>query len=234
MYAKIQISGTIEIVTGLHIGASGAFSAIGSVDSPVIKDPLNGDPIIPGSSLKGKMRSLLAKQYNNRPAGSPDEDDERLIRLFGSSGSNSKIRRGRLLFSDMPLSNKKVLRERSITGQLTEVKYENTIDRLTAGANPRQIERVIRGAEFPLDLLYEISDAGQDAVQIREDFETIADGLELIQYDYLGGSGSRGYGRVKFRDITIDTIIGDLSEISDDLEETCSEYFVHFRQAEEK
>ena len=63
MLAKIEISGTLEVVTGLHIGGSSAFSAIGAVDSPVVKDTRTNQPMIPGSSLKGKMRSLLAKRY---------------------------------------------------------------------------------------------------------------------------------------------------------------------------
>ena len=66
MFAKIEINGTIEIVTGLHIGGSSAFSAIGAVDSPVIKDGRTNMPMIPGSSLKGKIRTLLAKRYNNK------------------------------------------------------------------------------------------------------------------------------------------------------------------------
>ncbi|MDR1795527.1 MAG: type III-A CRISPR-associated RAMP protein Csm3, partial [Erysipelotrichaceae bacterium] len=61
MFAKLKISGVIEIVTGLHIGGSKSFSAIGAVDSPVVRDPKTNDPIIPGSSLKGKMRTLLVR-----------------------------------------------------------------------------------------------------------------------------------------------------------------------------
>ena len=75
MFAKVMISGTIETVTGLHIGGSGAFSAIGAVDSPVVKDSRTGRPMIPGSSLKGKMRALLAKRYNEDwIAETPDDD----------------------------------------------------------------------------------------------------------------------------------------------------------------
>lgn len=85
MFAKVQITGVIELVTGMHIGASGAFSAIGAVDSPIIKDVRTGNPMIPGSSLKGKMRSLLAKRYNTTVATIPDEDAECLLSLFGLS-----------------------------------------------------------------------------------------------------------------------------------------------------
>ena len=85
MFAKVQITGTIEVVTGMHIGGSSAFSAIGAVDSPVIKDVKSGHPMIPGSSLKGKMRSLLAKRYNTTLAPTPDDDAECLTNLFGCS-----------------------------------------------------------------------------------------------------------------------------------------------------
>ena len=90
MYAKIQITGKIEVVTGMHIGGSSAFAAIGAVDSPVIKDVRTNLPMIPGSSLKGKMRTLLAKTYNGngKMPAKPDDDDERLIRLFGSAKKN--------------------------------------------------------------------------------------------------------------------------------------------------
>ena len=227
MYAKIQITGKIELVTGMHIGGSNAFSAIGAIDSPVIRDAIGGLPMIPGSSLKGKMRYLLAKQHNDTVALDPDEDSEKLIRLFGQSAKNSKIeiKRGRLLFSDMVLDNEKYLREHSISGQATEIKFENRINRANAVANPRQIERVIRGAEFPLDLIYEISDKGQDAEQILEDFSLIADGFRLLQYDYIGGSGSRGYGKIKFGDIDVCTVVGDIPE---KLEDECRTIFASF------
>ena len=144
MYGKIQITGEIEVLTGMHIGGSDAFAAIGAVDSPVIKDARTNLPIIPGSSFKGKMRTLLAKLYNEKIASKPDQDCMRLVRLFGSS---EKKMRSRLLFSDMILLNAAELRSKGVTS-LTEVKFENTINRLTAVANPRQIERVVRGSEF--------------------------------------------------------------------------------------
>lgn len=229
MYAKIQITGTIEVVTGMHIGGSEAFAPIGSVDSPVICDLVSGLPMIPGSSLKGKMRSLLARQYNSDVAKSPDEDDERLIRLFGSSAAASRVKRGRLLFSDMILSNGRELYERGVSG-LTEIKFENTISRTTAVANPRQIERVIRGAEFPLDIIYEISGDRQSEEEIAEDFQTICDGMRLLQYDYIGGSGSRGYGKIRFRDIYVCTVVG---EIPKKLEDICSDALNIFGPAAE-
>ena len=93
----------------MHIGGSGAFAAIGAVDSPIIRDARTNLPMIPGSSLKGKMRSLLAKEFNERVV-EPNEDHERITRLFGSS-KKGNIKRSRLLFSDMVLKNEEELRD---------------------------------------------------------------------------------------------------------------------------
>ncbi len=206
MYAKIQITGVIEVKTGMHIGGSSAFAAIGAVDAPVIKDVRTNLPMIPGSSLKGKMRTLLAKEYNTEAVRKPDEDTECLTRLFGSAKAN-KVKRSRVLISDMFLINEAELRKQGLQS-LTEVKFENTINRATAVANPRQIERVIRGSLFDLDIMYEV----EEETEIKEDIAILAEGLRLLQYDYLGGSGSRGYGKVVFRDIQADVVVGIVDE----------------------
>ena len=204
MYGKIQITGTIEILTGMHIGGSSAFAAIGAVDAPVIKDVRSGLPMIPGSSLKGKMRSLLAREYD-QTVGKPDDDDERLTRLFGTAKKGKK--RSRVLFSDMVLANEDELRKRGLQS-MTEVKFENTINRATAVANPRQIERAVRGSVFNLDLIYEV----EAEEEILEDMEILGEGMKLLQYDYLGGHGSRGYGKIRFRDISAEAVIGEIDE----------------------
>ena len=211
MYGKIQITGIMEIVTGTHIGGSSAFSAIGAVDSPVIRDAGTNLPMIPGSSLKGKLRTLLAKQYNPVPVKDPADDDAAIIRLFGTSKKiDGKIPRGRLIFSDMVLSNAEELYARGVNS-ITEIKFENSINRLTAVANPRQIERVIRGSRFEIDIIYEVnpSDGEEDIVK---DFQVLSQGIRLLTYDYIGGNGSRGYGKVKFMDLQADSVVGDISD----------------------
>ena len=213
MFAKIEISGTIEIVTGLHIGGSSAFSAIGAVDSTVIMDTRTNQPMIPGSSLKGKMRALLAKQYNTVLAKTADEDAECLTGLFGSAKTKKE---SRILFTDMFLDNLEELKRAGLTSA-TEVKFENSISRTTAVANPRQIERVVRGAQFPMQLIYEFSDE-IDSDTMLQDFRILKEGFKLLEYDYLGGSGSRGYGRVKFLDLDAEPVIGD---VNDTLIEQC-------------
>lgn len=206
-FAKIKISGTIELLSGLHIGGNTAFAAIGAVDSPIIKDPLSKLPLIPGSSLKGKMRSLLAKVYNEEINLSSNHDHVRITRLFGATtGGGEKgnqIIRGRLLFRDSLLSNKEKLLEKGVR-DYTEIKFENTINRVTARANPRQIERAIRGSEFQFELIYEL----ENTAEVSEDIETIIAGLRLLELDYIGGNGSRGYGKIAFKELLAETVFG--------------------------
>ena len=206
MYGKIQISGNIELITGMHIGGSSAFAAIGAVDSPVVRDIRTNLPMIPGSSFKGKMRSLLAKEYNTELAPKPDDDCERITRLFGSAKKNA-IKRSRILVSDMLMINEEELRKKGIQS-ITEVKFENSINRATAVANPRQIERAIRGSQFEMDIMYE----AEQEDEILDDFRMIGEGFKLMQYDYLGGSGSRGYGKIRFDDIAADCVIGEIKQ----------------------
>ena len=205
MYGKIQITGKLELLTGMHIGGSTAFAAIGAVDAPIIKDIDTNLPMIPGSSLKGKIRTLLARAYNEIVT-EPENDHIRLTRLFGTS-KRGGIKRSRILFSDMVLSNAEDLRERGLQS-LTEIKFENTINRATAVANPRQIERAVRGSVFDLDLIYEL----EKEEQFLEDMETLGNGMKLLQYDYLGGHGSRGYGKIKFQNILAEAVVGDIPE----------------------
>lgn len=205
MIKKIKITGTIEILTGMHIGGSSAFSAIGAVDSPVVKDVQSGLPLLPGSSLKGKMRTLLARQYNQAVV-EPDADHPDLLDLFGSA-KKGNIKHSRILFSDMVMSNWEELKQQGLTST-TEIKFENSIKRTTAVANPRQIERVVRGAEFPLELIYE-TDTDE---KIMKDITILRDGFSLLQYDYIGGNGSRGYGKVKFNNLMLDVVIGTVSD----------------------
>ena len=190
MYGKILIQCDLVVRTGMHIGGSSAFSAIGAVDSPVVRDPYTGYPIVPGSSLKGKLRTLLARSRCQDIENMPDfdQDDEVILRLFGSS---EPVRRSRLQFADAFLSNADKLANVGVT----EVKTENAISRANSVANPRQIERVIAGAKFAVRIVYEVTDPDQ----IHEDLALLAKGMKLLQMDYLGGHGSRGGGRVSLK-----------------------------------
>jgi CRISPR-associated protein Csm3 len=207
-YAKIEITGTIEMVTGMHIGGGDGFSAIGAVDKTVVRDPLTRLPLLPGTSLKGKLRTLLARQFGadtSRFAKNPDDDDAAIRRLFGDT---REYMTARLIVRDSLLANGEELLARGAR-TITEVKFENTINRVTAVANPRQMERVIRGSEFPLVMVYEVGYQTRgkaepelpSVAEVEEDFSNIAQALRLLELDYLGGSGTRGYGQVKLKNL---------------------------------
>ena len=91
---------------------------------------------------------------------------------------------------------------------MTEVKFENSISRATAIANPRQIERTIRGCKYSMDIIYNLKEEDE----ALEDMKMFAEGFKLLEFDYLGGHGSRGYGKVKFNNLSAECVIGNVSE----------------------
>ena len=201
---KLEIEAILCLKTGLHIGASSDFSPIGAVDSPFLRDPMTKRPIIPGSSLKGKIRTLLARSFSTNEyfLNKIDEDSTTIQRLFGSAAQgNAGGKAARLQFSDIRMRKEsyQYFAEMELDTYIGEIKFENTISRISAAANPRQIERVPAGAEFDFRLVYNIEDEGE----LAEDMQLLADGIRLLQMDYLGGHGSRGYGRVSLHDFHV-------------------------------
>lgn len=217
-YGKILIEGKLKVITGLHIGTSNVYSAIGAVDTPVIIDPLNNLPIIPGSSLKGKLRTLLARKYNNG-AREHQSDDIRIKRLFGGNDENGNPRAARALFSDSIMNIEEQSRLRELGAEeVTEVKFENTIARTTGVANPRQIERVIRGSQFDISIVYDVYDESE----ALEDIKMLMEGFELLKYDYLGGHGTRGYGRVELIEIGLECVTDEVFDLVEKAKEMWS------------
>lgn len=203
MNGKIKINAVLRVLTGMHIGGSGVFSPIGAVDSPVVRDTRTGLPIIPGSSLKGKMRTLLASHLNNgSEVKSPNDDCCEIKRLFGASAP--EIIKSRLQFADAFVGNADELR----TVGLCEVKFENTISRVDCQANPRQIERVISGVEFNVVITYNLPEEDEEC---EEDMKNLASAMRLLQIDYLGGHGTRGSGRVSFKKIKLEDVLDSVS-----------------------
>ena len=194
MYGKIQIACKLFVRTGMHIGGSDAFSAIGAADSPVIRDLFTNQPIVPGSSLKGKLRTLLVRSSSGDIQHMPDfsNDPEPILRLFGSA---KPVRAARLQFADCFLAKDNATGETGVT----EIKFENTISRANSVANPRQIERVTAGTKFDVRIVYD----AVDPAQIEGDLALLAKGMKLLQLDYLGGHGTRGSGRVSLVDFTL-------------------------------
>ncbi|MCC6916524.1 type III-A CRISPR-associated RAMP protein Csm3 [Nitrosomonas sp.] len=213
-----KITGTLVLESGLHIGAGDSEMRIGGTDSPVVKDPLTGQPYIPGSSLKGKIRSLLEWRHGLVMAagGAPysfkqlaeDENNSAgrdVIKLFGGAPDNAEeklvnsIGPTRLAFWDCPLSSdwkREAADSRNLL--ITEVKSENSINRIAGTAeHPRFIERVIAGARFDFTLTLKVLE-GDDLL------DSVLLGLRLLELDSLGGSGSRGYGKIKFAALKLD------------------------------
>ena len=216
--AITTITATLELVTGLRIGAGDSEMHIGGVDNTVIKHPHTQSPYIPGSSLKGKMRSLLewrsgAVQQEalgwkdfEKASGAQQAEVKRILQLFGISGDNKlgkemeELGPTRISFWDCNLNPEWEKQIREDNFSLTEVKSENRINRISGVAeHPRQTERVPAGAQFDFRLSVKKL-AGDDPALI----ETVLQGLKLLELDSVGGSGSRGYGKVKFVSLKID------------------------------
>ena len=209
MLLKIKITCVLKVLTGLHIGDNSGFAPIGALDNPVVRDSYTGDPVIPGSSLKGKMRTLLSRAAlpENVYVLPECESDPAIIqRLFGTPGDkNHKPETAHLQFSDAFLMNREEMLQ---IGGITEIKAENAIKRSTSVANPRSMERIVRGAKFAVMWFYTMD----KPEHLKEDMDTLAEGCKLISMDYLGGSGTRGYGRVAFEDFHFEIIHGTLPE----------------------
>ena len=195
---KIKIQTSITLVTGLHIGGSSDNVEIGGIDNPVIKLATRGnEPYIPGSSLKGKMRCLL-----EQAAGAPKVGmDQKVNNLFGITESrtlNTDNKPSKLIVRDAILSKESkeaLLACDNLDMPYTENKWENVIDRTKGVAeHPRQSERVPAGAVFNAEFVLNIWDDDNE----QELMALFEKGIRLLENDYLGGSGSRGYGQIKF------------------------------------
>lgn len=212
--------------TGLQIRAGNSSFDIGGIDETVVKDPITQQPYIPGSSLKGKMRSLLewenypkdVIEYGGKVLNDPKYD---VCRLFGVSSTSKKGRNdenkqeklndnmedldkkiyiSRVIVRDAFLTKESAKMLQSNLGHniFTEIKAENTIDRLTSEAKPRFFERVPKGTKFEGEIVFT-----QYVEEDRELLNLIFKGMKLLEDNYLGGSGSRGAGKVKFTDINV-------------------------------
>jgi len=202
------ISGKIKLVTGLHIGASNEAIEIGGLDQPVIKHPMKpNEPYIPGSSIKGKLRSLIeiaeGRLGQKNKCGPCDcgRRDCPVCPVFGTSAASRPEDLGptRIVVRDAMLTRE--WSDRFRQGDLPmEIKYENTINRITGTAeHPRPLERVPAGVEFDFSITFKVfeGDGGNY-------FQTVLRAMRMLEKDALGGSGSRGSGQIKFVDLAVD------------------------------
>ena len=199
---KIKINTTITLVTGLHIGGNSDNVEIGGIDNPVIKlATKENQPYIPGSSIKGKMRCLLEQAAGAKAVGLNEEVNN----LFGITENKeyniSTTRPSKLIVRDAMLSEESVQTMKAcdyLDMPFTETKSENVIDRVFGKAeHPRQTERVPAGAIFDAEFIINVWDDDDEKALISM-FKT---GLKLIENDYLGGNGSRGYGQIRFGEL---------------------------------
>lgn len=218
LYGRIILTMDIHAETGLHIGGSPAALGIGDMDNPIIRDPITLQPYIPGSSLRGKLRSLWEKAngaVQNQKIGrdvrihgkleNSSLSDDPVLRIFGVTGDEHVPNPTRLIVHDTHLSKESVeALNRAQTDQpFTETKWEAAIDRITSAAVPRQIERVPARSVFSdCRLIFSLygNTAPQEEIGWFTDLFTM---LALVEDDYIGGSGSRGSGQVAFRKIRI-------------------------------
>jgi CRISPR-associated protein Csm3 len=197
--SKIIIKGKVIAETGLMIGGSSSALEIGGTDKQIIRNPADKKPYIPGSSLKGKMRSLLEISRGTiGDKGSPTQDSRHeAARLFGNikSKEDNTQQPSRLIVRDGSLTQRSADKLKDTELLYSEVKAENSINRITAEANPRFFERVPKSAEFELNMTLNIF----DKYQKEEMLDLVFECMRLVEDDYLGGGGSRGNGQVKFK-----------------------------------
>lgn len=221
LLGNLILRGKFECLTGLHIGGSKEKLDIGGVDSPVVRDPRTRFPYVPGSSLKGKMRSLLEFALGKVPlednkienAGGVSADPA-IVRLFGFGVDQKEAAKAgddlymvgpsRLVIRDCHADEetKKMWKGLDTDLLYTEYKSENGINRLTSAANPRFIERVAAGSRFDFEIVYsvfDVNDGKEKALEkAKDDLDNLRMALLMLEHNFLGKSGSRGYGRIKF------------------------------------
>lgn len=208
---KLIVTAELTAETGFHIGGATEGFEIGGVDDIVVKDPLTGHPYIPGSSLKGKMRSLLEWATGRVPRNNKLDDKGNptakpcdcgkcdVCLTFGAPAEKAKSPTRLSVRDAFPTSETVNKWEENLGRNIyTEVKWENVIDRITSEANPRQFERVPAGSVFNVEMVYDVYQ--------KEDFkrlERVFQAMRLLEDSFIGGSGTRGYGKVKFAKIAV-------------------------------
>ncbi|WP_434282076.1 type III-A CRISPR-associated RAMP protein Csm3 [Clostridium botulinum] len=199
----ITIRKLMILKSGVKIGGSNEELNIGGVDNPIVRNPITKEPYIPGSTLKGALRSILeiVKGVDDKKGGICTCGKCLVCKLFGvhpSDHNENKTWRepSRLIFRDAELTDKSRLILRKLNPSMVEIKKENTINRITAEAKPRTFERIPAGVEFNIDIQLKVFE--EDNKEELQDYINMA--FKLLEYNYIGSSGSRGYGKIEFKD----------------------------------
>jgi CRISPR-associated protein Csm3 len=203
----VSIGGIITCETGLRIGGRKDATGIGETDLPILRHPISGAPYIPGSSLKGKLRSLLEMKYcpSTQSSGKPCTEspaDNDVAAMFGTADMKGVTQPTRFIFRDAFLTSEaeKQLRE-NLPGLLAEVKTEIAMSRTqgkTEHGSLRESERIPAGATLHFNLSVRLFEEDEIKARHKGYFQKLAEGIDMLENDYLGGSGTRGYGKVKF------------------------------------
>jgi len=221
--ARVFFAGKIHLLTGLHIGGTQGGIDIGGVDLTIVRNPFTREPYIPGSSIKGKLRSLLEKAYGlpqNQSLGevhihvckknAKDYLSCPVCPIFGVPAETALgiATPTRLVARDGHLTAKSRddLQNMKLDTEFGEIKTEVVIDRITSYAMPRSQERVPAGAEFDFDLVFNLYSSKTGGDPSRDDGELLkllVEAMQLLEGDFLGGQGSRGSGKIEFRHLRI-------------------------------
>ena len=196
---QIKIRGVLTVESGLHIGGTKDDIGISTTDNPIIRNPLTGMPYIPGSSIKGKMRSLFEQNEQAKGDSYPcrcGKKDCIVCTLFGAH-MNMKGESGapRVMFRDAVLSE--AYKDLSQDSSLVEIKSETAIDRKTgtaANGSLRQMERIAAGVSFDYEIVILVWDGDNPAVLQS----SVENGLRMIEATGLGAKTTAGYGKVNF------------------------------------
>jgi len=198
------MTATLKLKTGLHIG-TGEETERGE-PLPVMSSKRTGLPYIPGSSLKGKMRSLLELTYGRKETDPKDKGSPcwcgkcQMCILFGSGSSRNVFEPTRLIFRDSFLTESSAA---LIDKTGLEDKPGVRIDRVSgkaAGGALFPMKRVPEGAEFDFEISARLFETDK-----KDSLKTwLAMGLFLMEQDALGGGGTRGSGYVEFQNVKFD------------------------------
>lgn len=191
----ISKKGTVKVINKVHVGIGQAFG-IGGIDNAIVRNIYTGDPYIPGSSLKGRMRSglevALGRIDGDGGACACGRADCIVCKLFGTRSNAGKCGPGRLVIYDIELSDEFKKKEEVIT-TLTH----NSINRTTGRAKDGAFMS-FEAIESGTILNYRIDIKVFEGDNEKELCDTVDKCLSYVELSGIGGKVSSGYGKVKF------------------------------------
>lgn len=202
----IKATSKIKLITGMHIGGSKEAIKIGGIDNPVIRNPITNLPYIPGSSLKGRFRMALEVKYgdtNVEPRGTGPsinmKNESQVVRLFGSGSAKTTEEPTRYIFRDSNISEG--FEEYAQGEEKIEVKMDRAKMAGFTGGNRIQ-ERISAGAQFDFEVMIRVFENDDEELFKNR----LKEAMKIVELEYLGGSGTRGYGQVVFDELKFEKI----------------------------